>query len=94
MFGLQAFNQGKCCGSYRLTYGAKGGPGSNTCGSYMYSEILEVRDAMYFYDEETQTMVGYLKHNSSDGWTQGGTWFSYNNQDSIKALTDYISMYK
>ncbi len=85
--------QGKCCGPYRLTFGARGGPACDTCGRYMYSEILEVRDAKSFYDEETHTMVGYLKHDSSDGWTQGGTWFSYNNEDSIKAIVEYISKF-
>ena len=92
-FGIQATIQGDCCNLYRLTFGAKGGPATNTCGMYMYSEILAVQDAELYYDKATQTALGYLKQDSMDGWTEGGTWFSYNDKNSIKAVTQYISKY-
>lgn len=90
-FGINATIQGECCSPFQHTFGAKGGPASNTCGMYMYSEILAIQDARLYYDKLTQTAVGYLKQDSRDGWTKGGTWFSYNNKNSIKAITQYIS---
>ena len=93
-FGTQAVVQGECCGAYRLTFGARGGPASNTCGVYMYSEILTVKDAYLYFDNQAQTTVGYLKKNSVDDWTERGTWISYNDKTSIKAVTQFISKLK
>ena len=83
--------QGKCCGPYHLTFGAKPGVGSQECGVYLYSEIQRVSELKYYYDKTTQTAIGYLRYNSSDEWTEGGTWFSYNDQNSVQAITQFIS---
>lgn len=90
-FGIEATVQGKCCGPYRLTFGAKGGLGAQECGMYLYSEIQAISDAEYYYDKTTQTAIGYVWQNSSDGWTEGGTWFSYNDQNSVQAVAQFIS---
>lgn len=90
-FGLQASIQGKCCGPYKTTYGAKYGLGSRRCGLYMSSEIQAVTDMLYYYDKDTQSAIGYLKENSKDGWTEGGTWFSYTDRNSIQAIVQFLS---
>lgn len=92
-FGAQASIQGKCCGPYSQTFGGKYGPGSQQCGTYMYSEISAVSDMEYYYDKVTQTAIGYVKRDSIDGWTEGGTWFSYNDKNSVQAITNFISKY-
>ena len=84
--------QGKCCGPYQTTFGGKPGRGSQACGLYMYSEIQAVKDLKYFYDQQTQTAVGYVRGNlSSDGWTEGGSWISYSDRNSVQAITQLIS---
>ena len=90
-FGTKASVQGRCCGPFRSTFGGKPGRGSQTCGMYMYSEIQAVRDMQYYYDKRTQTAIGYLRRNSSDGWTEQGTWISYSDRNSVQAITQYIS---
>ena len=47
----------------------------------------------YYYDQDTQSAIGYLTKDSGDGWTKAGTWFTFNDKSSIKALTKYISKY-
>ncbi len=92
-FGEPAFVQGKCCGPYHPTFGAKHGRGSQRCGSYMFSEILAAKDMLYHYDRRTQSAIGYMERNSTDGWTEAGTWFSFSDRNSVQALTQYISKY-
>lgn len=57
----------------------------------MFSEILAVTDMQYFYDRNTQTAIGYMHWNSTDEWTEAGTWFSYSDRNSVQAITQYIS---
>lgn len=83
---------GKCCGPLQATYGAKQGKGSFRCGSYMYSEIVAAMPKHY-YDKTTQTAIGYLSTKSEDGWTEAGTWFSFNDRNSVQAITQYIGVY-
>ena len=45
----------------------------------------------YYYDQDTQSAIGYLTKDSGDGWTKAGTWFTFNDKTSIEALTKYIS---
>ena len=92
-FGVQASVQGKCCGPFQSTYGGKHGRGSQHCGSYMFSEIQAATDLQYFYDQSTQTAIGYMPWNSTDGWTEAGTWFSYSDKNSVQAITQFISQY-
>ena len=75
----------------KTTYGAKHGKGSGQCGTYMYSEIAAAMPKCY-YDKTTQTVIGYLSAKSGDGWTEAGTWFSFNDKNSVQAITQYIGM--
>ena len=45
----------------------------------------------YYFDEHTKTAIGYITKDSSDGWTKAGTWFTFNDKNSIDAVTKYIS---
>lgn len=74
---------GLCCGPLKHTYGAK-------YGTYMYSEIAAT-GAAYYYDNETHTAIGYQQQNSVDGWTEAGTWFSFNDKSAVQATTKFIS---
>ena len=85
-----SYHTGKCCDPFLKSYGAKYGPASHQCGTYMYSEIMSA-GVEYYYDRATQTAIGYAANSSSDGWTERGTWFSYNDRNSIEAITQYIS---
>lgn len=38
-FGQNGTIQGKCCGPFKTTLGAKPGKGSQLCGTYMYNEL-------------------------------------------------------
>lgn len=66
------------------------GKGSQLCGTYMYSEIVAAGPS-YYFDQETQTAIGYMTKDSGDGWTKAGTWFTFNDKNSISAITKYIS---
>ena len=55
----------------------------------MYSEIVRAKPQVY-YDKTTQTAIGFLKYNSNDGWLKKGTWFTFNNKNSIEALTNFV----
>ena len=59
----------------------------------MYSEIVGA-EVEYYYDRATQTAIGYAADKSKDQWTEMGTWFSYNDRNSIEAITQYISKSK
>lgn len=56
----------------------------------MYSEIMAA-GAQYYYDRETQTAIGYVLDKSGDEWTEPGTWFTFNDRNSIQAIMQYIS---
>ena len=84
------FSIGQCCGPFKKTYGALYGKGSQLCGTYMYSETIAA-GALYYFDEQTKTAIAYMNVDSSDGWTKAGTWFTYNDKNSITAINDYIS---
>lgn len=45
----------------------------------------------YYFDQLTKTAIGYLSSDSADGWTQAGTWVTFNDQNSIDATVKYIS---
>lgn len=86
---MSVWYAGLCCGPFKITYGARHGKISRRCGTFMYSEIVQAKPKVY-YDKKTQTAIGFLKYNSSDGWLQKGTWFTFNNKNSIEALTNFI----
>ena len=44
----------------------------------------------YYFDEHTQSAIGYMDKDSADGWTKAGTWFTYSDKTSIDALVKYI----
>ena len=54
----------------------------------MYSEI-EAAGPEYYYDTGTQSMIAYQKTDSADGWTKAGTWMTYNDATSAKAIADF-----
>jgi len=56
----------------------------------MYSEIAAT-GAVYYYDNETHTAIGYQQQNSVDGRTEAGTWFSFNDRSGVQATTKFIS---
>jgi chitinase len=80
--------QGSCCGVFTQTTGAKPGKGSQLCGSMMYSEIKAAGFEM-FWDNQTQSDIGYLSQDSTDGYTAKGTWLTYNSPRSLTAITKY-----
>lgn len=88
-FGLPAKVQGECCGPFKSTYGAKFGKASQQCGTMMYNEILAAKPQSA-YDDKTQSAIGYFSSQGADGWTEPGTWVSYNDDKSIKAITQYV----
>lgn len=55
----------------------------------MYGEIVAA-GAKTYYDQVTQTAIGYVHKTSDDGWTEAGTWISFNDKNSIKAITQFI----
>lgn len=88
-FGLPAKVQGECCGPFKSTYGAKPGQGCQLCGSMMWSEIVAAKP-MTYYDNVTQSVIGYFPSNGADGgYTEAGTWLSYNDITSAQAVVAY-----
>jgi len=87
-FGTQGKIQGTCCGPFQQTYGAQPGKGSSLCGTMMYSEIQAAKPTNY-YDNKTDTTIGYWTSQGADGYTAPGTWISYNDANSLVAITDY-----
>jgi chitinase len=89
-FGVTSKIQGECCGVFGQTYGAKVGKASQQCGTYMYSEILNAKPTT-FYDEKTQSDIGYWPQAGADGgYTEAGTWISYNGPKSLAKITNYV----
>ena len=57
----------------------------------MYSEIMTLQPPpRVYYDKTTQTVIGFMKYDSNDGSVYKGTWFTFNNKNSIKALINFI----
>ena len=57
----------------------------------MYSEIMLTQPPpRVYYDKATQTAIGFMKYTSNDGLINKGTWFTFNNKNSIEALTNFI----
>jgi len=87
-FGNNGIIQGSCCGPFAQTYGAKYGKGCNMCGTMMYSEIQAGKPTTY-YDTTSQSTIGFWNSMGADGWTEAGTWISYNDLTSVAAITNY-----
>jgi hypothetical protein len=87
-FGNNGKIQGKCCGPFAQTYGALYGKGCNMCGTMMYSEI-QAGKPTYYYDNQTQSAIGWWSSMGADGWTQPGTWISYNDVTSVTAISQW-----
>jgi chitinase len=87
-FGTTGKIQGTCCGPFQQTYGAQPGKGSSLCGTMMYSEIQLAKPTNY-YDNKTETVIGYWSSQGADGYTAAGTWLTYNDVNSLIAITNY-----
>jgi len=87
-FGNKGIIQGKCCGPFAQTYGAQYGKGCQLCGTMMYSEIEAAKPTVY-YDTTSQSTIGFWNSTGADGWTAAGTWISYNDKQSVTAITNY-----
>merc|ERR1719329_1446310 len=87
-FGGQGQIQGECCGPFAQTYGAKPGKGCSQCGVMMFSEIRAAGCDTQFHDE-TKSDIAYCSSASADGYTEAGTWITYNSLNSIKDITQY-----
>jgi chitinase len=89
-FGNKGSVQGKCCGPFKNTYGAKPGQACSQCGVMMYSEILAAGCPTQ-YDDETKSDVMYCASAGSDSYTEAGTWITYNDKKSIHEITKYTT---
>jgi len=87
-WGGQGEIQGECCGPFKSTYGAKPGFACSQCGVMMYSEILAA-GCDTSYDDETKSDIMYCSSAGADGYTEAGTWATYNSVESIEAITQY-----
>jgi len=87
-FGGQGQIQGQCCGDFKQTYGGKPGKGCSQCGVMMYSEILAAGCDTQF-DDETKSDIMYCSSAGKDGYTEAGTWATYNSLESIEVITQY-----
>merc|ERR1712127_209477 len=88
-FGGQGQIQGECCGPFKETYGAKPGKGCSQCGVMMFSEIRAAGCDTTF-DSETKSDIAYCSSASADGYTEAGTWITYNSVESTKAISQYV----
>jgi len=48
----------------------------------MYSEIQAAGFESY-YDNSTQTKIGYLSSEGKDGYTPAGTWINYLDKETV-----------
>jgi len=71
------------------TNGGKPGQGSSLCGTMMYSEILAAAPDKKYYDNITQSNIGYFTQIGQDGYTPPGIWITYNDPTSMEAIVDY-----
>jgi GH18 family chitinase len=88
-FGQPAYVQGACCGPFVATNGAKPGPGSSLCGTYMYSEVVAAGAQLHALDNRTASDVAYFTAMGADGYTAPGTWITYTGPDSAKLIVEY-----
>lgn len=54
----------------------------------MYTEILAAGCPTQ-YDDETKSDIMYCESAASDGYTEAGTWITYNDKKSIHEITSY-----
>merc|ERR1711991_624241 len=87
-FGGTGSIQGECCGPFKQTYGAKPGKACQQCGVMMYSEIMAAGCDTKF-DDETKSDIMYCSSAGKDGYTEAGTWVTYNGLESIEGITQY-----
>jgi len=87
-FGNKGVVQGSCCGPFTQTYGGKPGKGCSMCGTMMYSEILAGAPDTY-YDNKTQSAIGFWSKQGADNYTPAGTWVTYNDESSLKVISQY-----
>jgi len=88
-FGQVATVQGECCGPFKTTFGAKQGKGCSLCGTMMYSEIRAAGCPSY-YDQATKSHIAYCAEASADGYTEAGTYITYNDLDSHAEIAKYV----
>lgn len=88
-FGNPSVVQGKCCGPLQATNGGAPGQGAQQCGTYMYSEIQAAAPTLKTFDVGTQSDIAFFETTGADGYTAPGTWITYNDVDSVKAITQY-----
>jgi len=87
-FGQYGVIEGLCCGPFQETYGGKPGQGCSLCGTMMYSEI-QFAQPTYYYDNQTQTAIGFFNSMGADGYTPAGVWISYQDTVSVQTVTQY-----
>jgi chitinase len=80
---------GSCCGPFKETYGGGFGNGSQQCGSLMMSELYQANFTTYF-DNVTQSNIGYMNEDAKDGSVKKGVWATFNDRDSLTAITQYV----
>jgi len=88
-WGATAKVQGKCCGPFKSTYGALFGKGCQQCGTMMYSETQAAKPSDKYFDPVTKSDIAYFSSAGSDSHTEKGTWLSYNDVQSVEAITQY-----
>jgi len=89
-FGATGVIEGDCCGPFANTYGGKPGKGCSLCGTMMYSEV-QFAQPTYYYDNQTQSAIGFWNTLGADSYTPAGTWISYNDPTSITYLTKWAN---
>jgi len=95
-WGGPTYVQGSCCGVFASTNGGKPGLGAQQCGTLMFSEVQAALGnpsgspgcAVHF-DNETQSNIAYFTEMGADGSTTPGTWITYNDEQSARAITAY-----
>lgn len=92
-FGAKGDVQGKCCGTFKNTYGAAPGKACSQCGVMMYSEVQAAlgdgNGCTTQYDEATATDIAYCASEGADSYTAAGTWITYQGKQANDALVDY-----
>jgi chitinase len=92
-FGQASYVQGACCGPFASTSGGKPGQGCAMCGTMMYSEVMAAAPDKMLFDNITQSNIAYFTKMGADAWTTPGTWVSYNDAQSMAAITAYARAY-